>query len=72
MEQGLSKKCEGESADTFLGRMEAQCSHIRRYRREVMRREGRRLRYDEAALEWIERYAEDFARDQPAPGPTQE
>ena len=36
---GLSKKC-GESADTFLGRMEAQCSHIRRYRREVMRREG--------------------------------
>lgn len=43
--------------------MESQCSRIRRYREELIRTEGRHLSYDEAALEWIERYAESFARD---------
>jgi hypothetical protein len=46
--------------------MEAQCDRIRRYRAEVIRQEGRKLSYDEAALEWIERYAEVFARDNEA------
>jgi hypothetical protein len=49
--------------DPFAGRMEAQCCQIRRYRREVLSKEGRHLSHDEAALEWIERYAENFARD---------
>ncbi len=49
--------------DPFLGRMEAQCCQIRRYRREILNKEGRYLSHDEAALEWIERHAENFARD---------
>jgi hypothetical protein len=49
--------------DPFLGRMEAQCCQIRRYRREILNKEGRHLSHDEAALEWIERHAESFARD---------
>jgi hypothetical protein len=40
--------------------MEAQCCQIRRYQREVIRKEGRELSPDEAALEWIERYADSF------------
>ena len=55
-----------ESRDGFLGRMEAQCDRIRQYRDEVLCKEGRSLSYDEAALEWIERYAEVFARDNDA------
>ena len=43
--------------------MEAQCQLIRKYRSEVLRDEGRQLSYDEAALEWIERYAEGFSRE---------
>ena len=63
MAQGLEEKREGESTDTFLQRMEAQCNEIRRYRQKVLRSEGRQLSQDQAALEWIERYAEVFARD---------
>lgn len=59
----LNSSSESETAESFQGRMEAQCRRIRRYRREVIRNEGRLLSYDEAALEWIERYAEGFARD---------
>jgi hypothetical protein len=40
--------------------MEEQCRHILAYRREVMRTEGRQLSQDEAALEWIQRYAAVF------------
>tara|TARA_R110001599_G_scaffold353459_1_gene592346 strand:- start:37971 stop:38114 length:144 start_codon:yes stop_codon:yes gene_type:complete len=47
--------------------METQCSRIRRYRSELIRTQGRQLSYDEAALEWIERYAESFARDHDNP-----
>lgn len=49
--------------DPFLLRMQAQCERIRRYRDQVLREQGRALTYDEAALEWIERYAEVFARN---------
>ena len=49
--------------DPFLLRMQAQCERIRRYRDQVLREEGRALSYDEAAMEWIERYAEGFARN---------
>ena len=62
---GRSSKQEGEEApapDPFQSRMEDQCRHVARYRMEVMRTQGRALSEDEAALEWIERYAEAFDR----------
>ena len=63
MTDSLSSNRDCEIPDTFGDRMEVQCSHIRQYRLEVIRNEGRQLSYDEAALEWIERYAEVFARE---------
>ena len=44
----------------FKARMEAQCYLVEQYRLAVAREEGRRLTTDEAALEWIDRYAETF------------
>lgn len=43
--------------------MEAQCRRIRAYHRQVIHSEGRQLSCDEAALEWVERFAEGFAQD---------
>ena len=48
--------------DTFRHRMEQQCNQIRQYRQAVLRESGRLLSPDEAALEWIERYAATFDR----------
>lgn len=48
------------NGDAFRLRMERQCSEIRAYRKSVLRDSGRRLSLDEAALEWIERFAENF------------
>ena len=53
--------------DAFRLRMEDQCSLIDRYRAMVLRQQHRHLSRDEAALEWIERYAESFSRDRDAP-----
>jgi len=50
----------GKDPDAFKQRMERQCDAIERYRRAELRR-GRALTMDEAALEWIERYAAVFA-----------
>jgi hypothetical protein len=44
----------------FQARMEAQCKQIDQYRLRVMRGEGRHLSQDQAALEWIDRYADTF------------
>jgi hypothetical protein len=44
----------------FRLRMESQCHQIRRYRLQVLRESGRLLSSDEAALEWIERFAATF------------
>jgi hypothetical protein len=49
--------------DAFQARMEAQCEEIERYRLLVLREEGRELSLEQAALEWIEGYADTFARD---------
>ncbi len=46
--------------DPFAARMLAQITLIERYRADVLRREGRRLDSDSAALERIARYAEHF------------
>jgi len=61
--QGLEQNLEEETSETFSLRMEAQCNEIRKYRQEVLRNEGRQLSQDQAALEWIERYADVFDRD---------
>lgn len=63
MAQGLEQNLEEETSETFSLRMEAQCNEIRKYRQEVLRNEGRQLSQDQAALEWIERYADVFDRD---------
>jgi hypothetical protein len=44
----------------FLARMVEQVCHIEDYRQSVGRIEGRQLTAEEAATEWIERYAGEF------------
>lgn len=52
--------CSAE-ADSFRARMQAQCEEIEAYRRQVMHRESRTLSPDQAAQEWIARYAKSFS-----------
>ena len=55
---------EGLSAeDGFRSRMEAQCWEIKQYRAKVLQTEGRLLSLNEAAFEWIDRYAITFDRN---------
>jgi hypothetical protein len=49
-----------KSRDVFRLRMIEQICHIEHYRKEVERLEGRELTSQEAAAEWISRYAGDF------------
>ncbi len=49
-----------KSRDVFRLRMIEQICHIEHYRREVLRNEGRKLSAQEAADEWISKYAGDF------------
>lgn len=44
----------------FLARMVEQVCHIEDYRKSVSRSEGRELSAEEAATEWIDRYAAQF------------
>lgn len=44
----------------FVARMVEQICHIEHYKREVAKNEGRELTGEEAAKEWIERYAASF------------
>lgn len=46
--------------DLFRTRMVEQICHIEHYKREVFKTEGRRLSGEEAALEWINKYAHLF------------
>ncbi|MCB1690817.1 MAG: hypothetical protein KDI33_20130 [Halioglobus sp.] len=46
--------------ELFRLRMESQCHQIKRYRLEVLRESGRLLSSDEAAMEWIARFAATF------------
>ena len=48
------------SRDAYRLRMIEQICHIEHYRKEVERLEGRRLDSQQAAEEWIARYAKDF------------
>ncbi|MEM8561324.1 MAG: hypothetical protein AAGF57_03780 [Pseudomonadota bacterium] len=63
MTQSSTEDCDCEHEDGFAERMHAQCCEIRRYQQDVMRNEGRSISQDEAALEWIERFAEAFAQE---------
>ncbi len=46
--------------DSFRARMVEQVCHIEQYKQEMERKEGRYLSGEQAALEWIEKYAELF------------
>ncbi|MGB8434495.1 MAG: PilZ domain-containing protein [Burkholderiales bacterium] len=51
--------------DAYRGRLVEQVCHIEQYRREVLKSEGRQLTSEEAAAEWIARFASEF----PGTGP---
>lgn len=46
--------------DEYRARMVEQICHIEHYRKEVQTREGRTLTGEQAAREWIGKYAKDF------------
>ncbi len=46
--------------DMFRARMVEQVCHIEQYRRDVLKKEGRKLSGEEAAMEWIQKYAPQF------------
>ena len=46
--------------EAFRARMVEQICHIEHYKREVLEKEGRKLSGEEAAMEWISRYAATF------------
>ena len=50
-----------EASEAFKARMVAQLCQIDDYRRAVLKNEGRVLTTDEAAREWIDQFAGDFA-----------
>jgi hypothetical protein len=56
-EQALSEQ------EVFRMRMENQCRQITLYRQELLRQTGQLVSPDEAALEWIKRYAASFDTD---------
>jgi hypothetical protein len=45
--------------DAFKSRMVAQVRQIQKYKK-ILEQQGRRLSIEEAAMEWISRYAADF------------
>ena len=49
--------------EAFRSRMQAQCDQIQQYWRSQQSNESRSLSQDQAALEWIEQHADEFARD---------
>ena len=51
------------TSEAFRKRMEAQCEEIQRYRLRVKQEQGRELTLEQAAREWVESYADAFARD---------
>ncbi len=49
-----------DAATEFRVRMIEQVCHIKQYKNEILEKEGRKLSDEEAAVEWIEKYAKDF------------
>ncbi|OMH33737.1 PilZ domain-containing protein [Motiliproteus sp. MSK22-1] len=54
-------KLENSAAEDSI-RMVEQVCHIEHYRRNVLKKEGRRLNSEEAAKEWITLFADKFPR----------
>ncbi|MFC1750312.1 PilZ domain-containing protein [Pseudomonadota bacterium] len=52
--------------DAFRTRMVEQICHIEHYKNDVLEKEGRELTGEEAALEWIKRYAANFPKIDPS------
>lgn len=50
--------------DFFRARMVEQVCQIESYRHEIEARDGRQLNSEEAALEWIAKYAKNFGQDE--------
>lgn len=50
-------------ADKFKMRMLEQICHIEAYKKEVRRKEGRRITGEQAAIEWITKYADRFSKE---------
>jgi hypothetical protein len=48
------------SLDAFSIRMVEQICHIEHYKKEALKKEGRKLSDEEAAAEWIEKFATKF------------
>jgi PilZ domain len=46
--------------DSFRARMVEQICHIEQYKQEAFNQDGRQLSSEEAAVEWIRKYAMDF------------
>lgn len=53
-----------QSIDVFRIRMVEQVCHIEQYKEDVKAREGRCLTGTQAALEWIQRYASKFPKEE--------
>ena len=49
-----------DNLDAFSARMIEQLCYIECYKRQVLKNEGRKLTSDEAAKEWIEKFATEF------------
>lgn len=51
-----------DSAEAFSFRMVEQICHIEHYKRKVLAQEGRQLSGEQAAQEWISKFADKFPR----------
>ena len=49
-----------EPEDAFRIRMVEQICHIEQYKKDILEQEGRQLSGEEAAFEWINKFASDF------------
>ena len=54
-----------DADDFYTVRMVEQVCHIEHYKQEMLRQQGRNLTGEQAAEEWIEKYAADFPVEQP-------
>ncbi len=60
-----------DECDNFRARMVEQICHIEQYKQAILEKDGRHLTGEQAAVEWIEKYATEFPgtdrnNDQPA------
>lgn len=51
-----------DESTEFNIRMIEQVCYIEQYRKDILENEGRNLSGEEAAMEWVEKYAKDFPR----------